>query len=72
MPADPAMTAQLDGIHYHVEQQPGGRGQLHASVVLDGRVDLCYRFGVPAPLATVQAAAEHLNRYPSPGAAERT
>ena len=72
MPPDPTTIARPDGIHYDVEELPGGRGQLHATVVLDGRADHDYRIGVPAPVATVKAAAEHLSRYPTRGAAERT
>ena len=62
-----------DGIHYHVEELPGDRGQLVADVVARGRRADRYRFGSPAPLDRVQAAALHLNRFPNrnPKAAER-
>jgi hypothetical protein len=65
-------TAQRDGVHYHVEALPGGRGRLRADVVLDGRLDHSYGIGSAAPLATALTAAALLNRYPDPGAAERT
>lgn len=55
-----------DRIHYHVEELPGHRGQLVAEVVADGRRGRSYRFGSPAPLDRVQAAAVQLNRFPNP------
>jgi hypothetical protein len=57
-----------DGIHYHVEKLPGDRGQLVADVVAAGRRADRYRFGTPAPLDSVRAAAVQLNRFPSPSA----
>ena len=65
-------TAQPDGIHYYVELLPGGHGQLRVEMVLDGQLDHGYRIGRPAPLATVLAAAELMNRYTDADAAERT
>ena len=55
-----------DGIHYHVEELPGDRGQIVADVVADGRRARSYRFGSPAPLDRVRAAAAQLNRFPNP------
>ena len=58
-------TPKRDGIHYHVEELPGDRGQLVADVVAGGRRADRYRFGSPAPLGRVRAAAVQLNRFPS-------
>jgi hypothetical protein len=55
-----------DGIHYHVEELPDHRGQLVANVVAEGRRRRSYRFGSPAPLDRVRAAAVQLNRFPNP------
>ena len=62
-----------DGIHYHVEKLPGDRGQLVADVVAAGRRADRYRFGSPAPLDRVRAAAVQLNRFtcPNPEARDR-
>ena len=62
-----------DGIHYHVEELPGDRGQLVANVVADGLRAESYRFGSPAQLARVRAAAVQLNRFrsSSPEASDR-
>ena len=57
-----------DGIHYHVEELTGDRGQLVANVVAGGRRADRYRFGTPAPLDSVRKAAVQLNRFPSPSA----
>ena len=57
-----------DGIHYHVEELTGDRGQLVADVVVGGRRGRSYRFGTPAPLDSVRKAATQLNRFPSPSA----
>ena len=57
-----------DGIHYHVEELTGDRGQLVANVVAGGRRADRYRFGTPAPLDSVRKAALQLNRFPSPSA----
>ena len=57
-----------DGIHYHVQELPDDRGQLVADVVAGGRRNRSYRFGSPAPLDRVRAAAEQLNRFPNPNA----
>jgi hypothetical protein len=61
-------THEPDGIHYHVEELPGHRGQLVAEMVADGRRGRSYRFGSPAPLDNVRAAAVQLNRFPNPNA----
>jgi hypothetical protein len=55
-----------DGIHYHVEELTGDRGQLVANVVARGRRADRYRFGSPARLDSVRKAAVQLNRFPSP------
>jgi hypothetical protein len=55
-----------DGIHYHVEELPGHRGQLVADEVSRGRRRRSYRFGTPAPLDSVRKAAVQLNRFPNP------
>ena len=57
-----------DGIHYHVEELSGDRGQLVADVVAGGRRARSYRFGSPAPLDKVRSAAVQLNRFPNPNA----
>ena len=49
-----------DGIYYWIERLPGERGQMHADLVLDGRVSTSWRAGSPAPLSTVEAALEHI------------
>ena len=61
-----ATTPETDGIHYHVEELADDRGQLVADVVAGGRRDRSYRFGSPAPLDRVRAAAVQLNRFPNP------
>ena len=62
-----------DGIHYHVEELPDDRGQLVADVVAGGRRADSYRFGSPAQLDRVRAAAVQLNRFrsSSPEASDR-
>ena len=62
-----------DGIHYHVEELSGDRGQLVADVVAGGRRAESYRFGSPAQLDRVRAAAVQLNRFrsSSPEASDR-
>ena len=61
-----APMSEPDGTHYHVKELPGHRGQLVADVVTDGRRGRSYRFGSPAPLDRVRAAAVQLNRFPNP------
>jgi hypothetical protein len=56
---------EADGIHYHVKELPGDRGQLVADVVARGRRHRSYRFGSPAPLDVVRRAAVQLNRFPT-------
>jgi hypothetical protein len=71
--ANTTNTRKPDGIHYYVEELPGGRGQLVAEIVAGGRRTRSYRFGSPAPLDRVRSAAVQLNRFPNrnPGAADR-
>lgn len=53
---------QEDGLHYFVEALPGKRGQMHADLVTDGKVEATWPVGSPAPLAVVEAACEEDNR----------
>jgi hypothetical protein len=50
-----------DGLHYWIEPLPGERGQLHADLVADDRIETSYPVGSPAPRAVIERA------YPEAG-----
>lgn len=52
-----------DGLHYFAEALPGGRAQLRADLVTDGRVESSWPVGSPAAAAEVEAAAVEANRH---------
>jgi hypothetical protein len=59
----------MDGLRYWVETVgpvADRRGQMMADLIEDGRVVQTYPVGSPAPIATVQAAADDNNRSRTP------
>jgi hypothetical protein len=50
-----------NAIHDEVERLPGGRGQLHRDIVIDGQVVMSHRLGSPAPYETVAQHERHVD-----------
>jgi hypothetical protein len=50
-----------EGIRYHVDALPHGRGQMVADLIDGGKLVQTWPVGSPAPFDTVQRAADEAN-----------